>query len=195
MLREVAAVARALTSKEKMLVTVMAFLAAGGGLYQFALKPTMQKRSDLETRVQTLQQQTAEIRAQLRDLKQLELQYQAVQTELAQFQELIPEKKEIPDLLKQIDLMALQCNVNVPVIAANQPVDKGQYQVITINLSASGTLANVMKFFERLANAPRLITVQKADFSSYDSAKGGGIQVTIGGSIYMRGGAGSGATK
>lgn len=187
--------ARALTSKEMLLVTVMAFLAAGGGLYQFVLKPTMQKRSDLEIRVQTLQQQTAEIRAQLRDLQQLEQQYQQVQTELAHFQELIPDQKEIPDLLKQMELMALQCNVDVPIISTTTPVDKGQYQVITINLSASGTLPNVMKFFERLANAPRLITIQKADFGSYDSAKGGGIQVTIGGSIYMRGGAGSGATK
>lgn len=187
--------ARALTSKEKMLVTVMAFLAAGGGLYQFVLKPAMQKRSGLETRVQALQQQTAQIRAQLRDLKQLEQQYQQVQTELAEFQELIPDKKEIPGLLKQIELMALQCNVDVPSISTSQPIDKGTYRAISLTLSAEGTFQDILKFFGRLADAPRLITVQKADFGSYDAAKGGTMQVSINGSIYMRGGAGGGTTK
>lgn len=187
--------ARALTSQEKMLVTVMAFLAAGGVLYQFVLKPTMLKRTDLEKRVQTLQQQTTEIRAQLRDLQQLEQQYKQVQSELAEFQELIPDKKEIPGLLKQIELMALQCNVDVPSISTAQPINKGQYQAISLTLSAEGTFQDIMRFFGRLATAPRLITVQHADFGSYDGAKGGEMQVSIGGSIYIRGGAPSGATQ
>lgn len=186
--------ARTLTSKEKLLVTVMAFLAAGGGLYQFVLNPLMKQRSALESSVQGLQQQTAQIRAQLRDLKQLEQQYQEVQTELQHFQELIPDQKEIPGLLKQIELMGLQCNVDVPNISTTQPIDRGKYRAMNINLSIDGRFLDDLQFFHRLASAPRLITVQNVGFSSYDEVKGT-MQVSIKASIYMRGGAGGGPTK
>lgn len=186
--------ARALTSKEKMLVTVMGFLAAGGILFQFGLKPAMQRRSSLETRVQALRQQTEQIRAQLRDLQKLEEQYKQVQAELVEFQELIPDKKEIPDLLKQIELMGLQCSVDIPSIATTQPVDKGRYQIITLNLAAEGRFQDVMQFFRRLASAPRLITVQDVNFGGYDESKGT-MQATIKASIYTRGGAASGAAQ
>lgn len=180
--------ARQLTTKEIILVTVLAFLAVGGGIINFVIMPMFTQSGQLRASVDSLQQQVDKVRNELRDATELERKYIASQAELALFEKSIPEKKELPSLLKELELMATRCNINLTNINASPPTDRTTHLEVTLSLAASGKYQDVLRFFRELTSAERLIIIRTASITP----NGENMTLSIQAATFMRGGAGSG---
>ena len=177
--------ARPLTKKEIILVAVMAIIALGGGFYQFILSPTMARAEQVKSEVSAMEAKIEQIRKELRDQEELEKKYEQAKVEIASFETLIPNDKEIPDLLRELELIADRCNVILSSIAASSPINRTTHLEITLNLPIKGEYRNILRFYNELTSAKRLIIVKTTSISP-DADE---YQVSIQAATFMRGGA------
>lgn len=184
--------ARQLTNKEAMLVAVLVFLGAGGALVNFILLPLTQKAGSLKSQVQALESSVAQIRNELKDQQALEQKLQSAQSEITAFETLIPETKDVPGLLRELEVIAARCKVKLPSIGAGQPVDMKTHYQISLNLPISGDYRDTLQFIKELTSADRLITIKSVSFSA---SGGSQMSVNIQAAAYMRGGGASGPVK
>ena len=177
--------ARPLTKKEIILVAVMAIIALGGGFYQFILSPTMARAEQVKSEVSAMEAKIEQIRKELRDQEELEKKYEQAKVEIASFETLIPNDKEIPDLLRELELIADLCNVILSSIAASSPINRTTHLEITLNLPIKGEYRNILRFYNELTSAKRLIIVKTTSISPGADE----YQVSIQAATFMRGGA------
>ena len=177
--------ARPLTKKEIILVAVMAIIALGGGFYQFILSPTMARAEQVKSEVSAMETKIEQIRKELRDQEELEKKYEQAKVEIASFETLIPNDKEIPDLLRELELIADRCNVILSSIAASSPINRTTHLEITLNLPIKGEYRNILRFYNELTSAKRLIIVKTTSISPGADE----YQVSIQAATFMRGGA------
>lgn len=180
--------ARPLTKQEIILVAVMSIIALGGGFYQFILSPTMVRAEQVQNEVSAMETRIEQIRRELRDQGELERKYEQAKADLASFEMLIPNDKEIPDLLRELELIADRCNVKLSSVGASNPINKTTHLEITLNLPIQGEYRNILRFYNELTSAKRLIIVKTTNITpSADE-----YQVSIQAATFMRGGAASG---
>lgn len=184
--------ARPLTTKEVMLVSVLAFLGAGAALVNFVLLPLSQRAAALRSQVQNLESSVAQIRAELKNQEELEQKLKDAQAEIDAFENLIPEDKDVPGLLRELEVIAARCDVRLPSIGAGQPIDKKTHYELSLSLPISGDYRSVLRFISELTSARRLITIKSVSFAPTSGTQ---MNVSIQAAAYMRGGAGSGPVK
>ena len=177
--------ARPLTKQEIILVAVMSIIALGGGFYQFILSPTMVRAEQVKSEVSAMEAKIEQIRKELRDQEELEKKYEQAKVEIASFETLIPNDKEIPDLLRELELIADRCNVILSSIAASSPINRTTHLEITLNLPIKGEYRNILRFYNELTSAKRLIIVKTTSISPGADE----YQVSIQAATFMRGGA------
>lgn len=177
--------ARPLTKQEIILVAVMSIIALGGGFYQFILSPTMARAEQVRNEVSAMETRIEQIRKELRDQEELERKYEQAKSVLASFEMLIPNDKEIPDLLRELELIADRCNVKLSSIAAGNPINRNTHFEITLSLPIKGEYRNILRFYDELASAKRLIIVKTTSISPSANE----FQVSIQAATFMRGGA------
>ena len=177
--------ARPVTKKEIILVAVMAIIALGGGFYQFILSPTMARAEQVKSEVSAMEAKIEQIRKELRDQEELEKKYEQAKVEIASFETLIPNDKEIPDLLRELELIADRCNVILSSIAASSPINRTTHLEITLNLPIKGEYRNILRFYNELTSAKRLIIVKTTSISPGADE----YQASIQAATFMRGGA------
>ena len=177
--------ARPLTKQEIILVAVMSIIALGGGLYQFILSPTMARAEQVKSEVSAMETKIEQIRKELRDQEELEIKYEQAKSDLASFEMLIPNDKEIPDLLRELELIADRCNVILSSIAASSPINRNTHLEITLNLPIKGEYRNVLRFYDEVTSAKRLIIVKTSNINPGENE----YQVSIQAATFMRGGA------
>jgi len=177
--------ARPLTKQEIILVAVMAIAALGGGFYQFILKPTMERAEKVQSEVSAMEARIEQIRKELRDQEELERKYAQAQSDLITFEALIPNDKEIPDLLRELESIATRCNVELPSINASSLINRTTHFEISLGLSIKGSYRNVLRFFEEVTSAKRLIIVRSTSINPSADEFQAGIQAAT----FMRGGA------
>ncbi|MGI5854152.1 MAG: type 4a pilus biogenesis protein PilO [Bacillota bacterium] len=179
---------RPLTKQEIILVGVMAIAALCGGFYQLLLSPTMARAEQIQNEVSAMEAKIGQIRKELRDQEELERKLEQAKSDLASFEMLIPDEKEIPDLLRELELIAERCNVQLSSIAASRPIDRKTHQEINLSLPISGKYRDVLRFFDEITSAKRLIIVKSASISPGSEI----FDVNIQASAFMRGGADNG---
>lgn len=179
---------RPLTKQEIILVGVMAIAALCGGFYQLLLSPTMARAEQIQNEVSAMEAKIGQIRKELRDQEELERKLEQAKSDLASFEMLIPDEKEIPDLLRELELIAERCNVQLSSIAASNPINRNTHFEISLSLPIKGKYQNVLRFFDELTSAKRLIVVRNANISPGADE----FQISIQAATFMRGGAGNG---
>lgn len=182
--------ARQLTTKEITLVAIMGFLAIGGGFINFVILPMFNQSAALRTTVDGLELKVNEVRQELRDAAELERKYAESQAELAAFEKSIPEKKELPSLLKELELIAARCDIDLSSINASPPTDKKTHFEVTLSLSVAGKYQDILRFFRELTSAERLIITKSATITPGEGER---MTLNIQAATFMRGGTGGGS--
>jgi len=180
--------ARPLTKQEIILVAILSIAALGFGFYQFLLSTAMEKAESLQNEVNAMEAKISQIRKELRDQDELERKYEQAKEDLASFEMSIPDEKELPELLRELEAIAERCNVTLSSIAASRPIDRKTHQEINLSLPISGKYRDVLRFFDEITSAKRLIIVKSASISPGSEI----FDVNIQASAFMRGGADNG---
>jgi type IV pilus assembly protein PilO len=119
-----------------------------------------QERDDKETQLATLQQQVAELEAVRQNAPEIERQ-------LLELSKRIPTQPEIPTFVVQIEEVADAAGVTQLSIVPGEvepPPGGGDFSVMPVTMSFTGTYEQMQDFLLRTRNLARLVTVRSVTF-------------------------------
>jgi type IV pilus assembly protein PilO len=118
----------------------------------------------------TVKEQRERTEVEVTNLKQKNLQLSKIEEELVELRKIlneleaiIPKRKEIWDILKKMQQLAINSRLNIVKFLPKGEVDMEFYYEWPISIEITGNYHNLAIFFDRLSNFSRLFNIE--DFS------------------------------
>ena len=147
---------------------VVLSLAAAGVFWNFYAVPT---RATIDERKQQLAQIRAEVDkglATARRLPQFRQDVAKLQGSLEQLRAVLPEEKDVADLLRRIQAMATQSNLTIRGFTPQAVATKQMHAEWPIGLQLEGNYHDLGGFLERVSKFPRIINVNTIKIKTRD---------------------------
>lgn len=139
--------------------------------------PGRRELSRLKNEYTELEKDLGIARKNLKDFAGLQTEYDSLITTWARIKILLPEEKDIPNLLKDIARVGRQCGVEIMQFRPQNPVPQGLCTEIPISFNVCGSYHQLGRFLSEITNLPRLLKVKQLALSSY--RKKGSENITL----------------
>jgi type IV pilus assembly protein PilO len=137
-------------------------VVCGGAAYGFWHFYVADMSADVnlrQTRLTSLRADIARGVATARRLPEFESQVAQLEQRLENLKQVLPEEKDVADILRRIQGLATQSNLSIQRFTPLTPVQQALYAEIPYRLQAEGTYHNLGLFFDRISKFPRIISV------------------------------------
>jgi type IV pilus assembly protein PilO len=114
-----------------------------------------------QTRLTALRADIARGVATARRLPEFETQVAQLEQRLENLRQVLPEEKDVADILRRIQGLATQSNLSIQRFTPTAVVQQPLYAEIPYRLQAEGTYHNLGLFFDRISKFPRIISVSE----------------------------------
>jgi type IV pilus assembly protein PilO len=138
---------------------VLVCLGAVYGFWHFYVSEMQADLDMRETRLTALRGDIARGVATARRLPEFESQVAQLEQRLENLKQVLPEEKDVADILRRIHGLATQSNLAILSFAPQPTVQQPLYAEIPYRLQAEGTYHNLGFFFDRISKFPRIINV------------------------------------
>lgn len=130
-----------------------------GGFYWFYVLPTQAEMVTREQRLASLRVEIAKGSATANQLNQFRQQVAELEARLESLKAVLPEQKDVADLLRRIQTLATQSNLAIRGFKPAPSVTKQLHMEWPIALQLDGTYHNLAMFFDRVSKFSRIINV------------------------------------
>lgn len=138
-------------------------------LYATPMKEEMAQR---QKKLNALQEDIRKSQATARRLPQFRADVAELETRLETLKNVLPEEKDMGDLLRRLQTLAVQSNLTIRSFKpATTPVTKELHSEIPINLEIEGGYHNLGLFFDRVSKFPRIIHIGNVDIRGRERAE------------------------
>ncbi len=128
--------------------------------YIFVLmQPMWTQHTDLASQHQKYQADLAQRRMIAANKPKLEAEIKELDKQLEARLVKLPQEKEIPTLLTQVNTLGQQAGLEFQLFRPGQPVKKGFYSEIPIEIRVEGTYHTLGSFFDRVSKLERIVNV------------------------------------
>ncbi len=151
-------------------VGIASYVYFGSNLFSFCYMPRKARIKTMESEYTKLSAELEKARKTVGNLARLEAEYEKLHDQWVSAQELLPEEKEMPDLLRKVTTAGNKAGVNFMLF---QPMPQSQSEYFTshpIKVRVRGGYHNLGIFLSRLANMKRIVNVTNLALSA--SSKG-----------------------
>src|SRR6188768_363639 len=151
---------------QKILIGCIA-LIAGGYVYfgttflPFNYPVRKAKIKELSADYEKLSAEVEKARKVVGDLARLEAEYERLHDQWESAQELLPEAKEMPDLLRQVTTAGSRAGVEFALFEPGAPAQKEFHAELPISVKVRGNYHQVGSFLGRLSNLERIVNVSE----------------------------------
>jgi len=155
-----------LTPRTQLIIFGLLCVLAIAGAWQVSIGPSS---ADLETRrahLANLEAEIVRVQSITDKLPQLQKEVKALAISLRETTAAIPEEKDPQDVLRNLHEVASDSSLDIASFKPNVIVDKAQYSEWPIQLTFEGGFHDLGRFFDRLANMARLISVSDLDIKT-----------------------------
>ena len=139
------------------------FVALGialiGGFYWFYAVPAQAEMVTREQKLDALRVTIAKGSATANQLNQFRQQVAELEARLESLKAVLPEQKDVADLLRRIETLARQSNLAIQGFKPAPSVTKQLHAEWPIALQLDGTYHNLAMFFDRVSKFSRIINV------------------------------------
>jgi type IV pilus assembly protein PilO len=142
-------------------------LAGAGAFWNWYAKPM---QVTIDTRQGELRKIRAEIdkgKATARRLPEFRADVAELESQLERLRTVLPEEKDVADLLRRIQGMATQSNLTIRGFTPQPVATKEMHAEWPIGLELEGTYHNIGTFLERVSKFPRIINVSSIDIEAH----------------------------
>lgn len=152
-------------------------LAAAGYVYfgtsilPFNYPVRKAKIAALEAEHEKLAAEVEKARKVVGDLARLEAEYERLHDQWLSAQELLPEEKEMPELLRQVTMAGSRAGIEFALFEPGNPVPKEFHTEHPIKVTVRGNYHQVGSFLGRLSNMERIVNVSGLDLGQPKEAK------------------------
>jgi type IV pilus assembly protein PilO len=144
-------------------------LVCGGAVYGFWHFYVAEMQTDISARETRLTAMRADITrgvATARRLPEFESQVAQLEQRLENLKQVLPEERDVADILRRIQGLATQSNLAIQSFKPLPVVAQSLYAEVPYRLTAEGTYHNLGFFFDRISKFPRIINVSEITIKS-----------------------------
>ncbi len=125
----------------------------------FFYLPKAKKISQLRKDIITLDKKIKRAKAIAKRLPEFERKAKEIDKQFKLVLKLLPDKKEIPALLEQINHIGIESGLIFRLFKPSREVPKGFYNEIPIKIEVEGRFHNIMKFIYKITTMQRIVNV------------------------------------
>jgi type IV pilus assembly protein PilO len=150
-----------------------AFLALSvAGVVAFSMlyaSPAQEEMAQRQRKLDALQADIRKSQAIAQRLPQFRAEVGQLETRLETLKNVLPEEKDVGDLLRRLHTLALQSNLTIRSFKpAPVPIAKQLHAEVPINLEIDGAYHNLAQFFDRVSKFPRIIHIGAINIKAKD---------------------------
>ena len=142
---------------------LVAFLAIGGaayaGFWYFVTKGTRSETKTMEEEIAQLRPKNAQAAIVQQNLNNFKAAYKAREEEYAELKALLPEQKEITNVLQGVQDRARSTGLLLMRFAPKEDLQEANYSGKKIDVIVIASFSNLRAFFEQLARYQRIVSV------------------------------------
>jgi type IV pilus assembly protein PilO len=144
-------------------------VVCAGAVYGFWHFYVAEMQADInlrQTRLTSLRADIARGVATARRLPEFESQVTQLEQRLENLKQVLPEEKDVADILRRIQGLATQSSLSIQRFTPAPSVQQALYAEIPYKLQAEGTYHNLGFFFDRISKFPRIINVSEINIKA-----------------------------
>lgn len=130
-----------------------------GGFYYFKYSDMLQEEDTKQKKLSTLQAEIRQLQVTANKLQDFQREVALLEAKLERLKLILPPEKETPDLMRKVQALAAQSNLDIKVFNPSATVNRDFYQEWPINVVVDGTYHNLGMFFDRVAHLERLVNL------------------------------------
>lgn len=142
---------------------------AAGAFYYFYEMPRQQELDVRRAELKAIQDKNEQGAETARQLPMFRSQIADLEARLAALKPILPEEKDVGDLLRRIQTLATQSNLTIRGFRPQPIATKEIHAEWPIGLELEGTYHNLGAFLDRVSRFPRIINVGSMVISSKDN--------------------------
>ena len=147
---------------------VVLALAGVGVFYYFYVMPAEAEMATRQQRLDGLKVEIAKAQSTANQLNQFRQQVAELEGRLESLKAVLPEQKDVADLLRRIQTLATQSNLAIRGFKPEPSVTKQLHAEWPIALQLDGTYHNLAMFFDRVSKFSRIINVSSITIRAKD---------------------------
>jgi len=137
-----------------------------GFFYFIYYKPKDKELISLKVERKKIENEVKKSRAKKKDLDKIEAEIEGLTKTLATLEAIIPQKKEMSDILRRIQQLAYDSRLNIRRFAPQKLSDKEFFSEQPISIEMTGNYHNLGIFFDHLSRFSRLFIVENFSIKS-----------------------------
>jgi type IV pilus assembly protein PilO len=153
-------------------VFVVLSLAGAFVFWNFYAKGAQESINQRKAQLATVRADIEKGLATARRLPEFRQQVSDLEAQLDRLRPVLPDEKDVADLLRRIQGMATQSNLAIRGFAPQAVATKEMYAEWPIGLQLDGTYHNLGSFLERISKFPRIINVTAIHIKTREPATG-----------------------
>ena len=155
-----------LKPKAKVIIMIFLILLPTVLFYYFLYQPNTKKIKNLENRITTLQTQIQNVKRKAADLAKFEKELEEAERTFEATATLLPDEKEIPQLLKDISSLGRAAGLDFLTFRPLADIPKDFYAEIPVTIDVRGPYHNMGFFFDQVSKLKRIVTVSNVRMGS-----------------------------
>jgi len=137
-----------------------------GFFYFIYYKPRGKELASLRLERQKVEAEVRKAQKKKQDLDKIEAELKTLTATLANLEAIIPQKKEMSDILRRIQQLAYDSRLNIRRFAPQKLADKEFFSEQPISIEMTGNYHNLGMFFDQLSRFSRLFIVENFSIKS-----------------------------
>jgi type IV pilus assembly protein PilO len=152
-------------------IVVLVILLLAGGAYMFALEPLAKANQADALTLRSKQAEVAQLNPYRARLVELTAQTEALKTQLAAQQKSVPDEKEVPTLISQVENESVAAGIEVRRYTPKDTSTKEYYTEVPFEVDVDGPFYAVVNFFDRLQKMERIVSVSHLTMGSLKNGR------------------------
>jgi type IV pilus assembly protein PilO len=151
-------------------------LVCAGAVFGFWHFYVVDVQADIElrqSRLNTLKKDVKKGVEAARRLPEFQAQVDQLEERLASLTAVLPEQKDVADILRRIQTLATQSSLSIQRFTPQPTVQQSLYAEVPFRLEAAGTYHNLGEFFDRISKFPRIINISAIQIRGHNDAASG----------------------
>jgi type IV pilus assembly protein PilO len=130
-----------------------------GLMYWFLVGPKYGEVRELEAKVEEVNAKLSENRSIAADVPRYLLEKEEMEKRLHDAVAMLPNDKEIPDLIDGISKAGVQSGLKILLFKPDREVSKGFYAEVPVKMSVEGRFDSLYEFCVKIANLSRIVNI------------------------------------
>ena len=130
------------------------------GLFAFLFYfPKTGEISRIKAEIKTIEQQINQVKIREKKVERFEAEYAQVEAQFQEILKLLPDKREIPSLLRGITQLGSDSNLEFLLFRPLKERQQDFYVEIPVSMELSGSYHNVALFFDKVGRMERIVNI------------------------------------